>query len=236
MCKYWLRWAHLCCIAGIRKSKIPVDNVDGNAESALERQSDEEDVDKVVASVSRPRSAPSSSTQSGYRSGTLLRSLNAPGQEILIGGTSSNGNELAILGFTNRNDYWVHSAFGRSRVTAIMIAFMAISCLLYCLFSTTWVYSGIRMFHFYNLMQSTRAFNWINTWRIEFILWQAGIFILKLDTKHLSEGNTHLEHGCYLLIANTFFNISIKVICHFLLSSIFHNTKTIFSWFKGFKY
>ncbi|KAM3187319.1 hypothetical protein ACTXT7_002558 [Hymenolepis weldensis] len=124
--------------AGIRKSKIPVDNVDGNTESAVERKLDEDDVDKVVASVSRPRSAPSSSIQSGYRSGTLLRSLNAPGQEILIGGTSSNGNELAILGFTNRNDYWVHSAFGRSRVTAIMIAFMAISCLLYCLVSTTW--------------------------------------------------------------------------------------------------
>nr|CUU99562.1 hypothetical transcript [Hymenolepis microstoma] len=133
--------------AGTHKSDTPIDNVDGSAESANERKLDEngeeDDIDKVVVMVSRPRSATSSSAQGVRESGTLLRALKTPLQEILIKGTSSSDNELVILGFTNCNDYWEHSAFGRSRVTAILIAFIAISCLLYCLVSATWVYSGI---------------------------------------------------------------------------------------------
>ncbi|VDO07944.1 unnamed protein product [Rodentolepis nana] len=133
--------------AGIRKSDTPIDNVDGSTESAIERKLDEngddDDIDKVVAMVSRPRSATSSSAQGGYESGTLLRAPRTQGQEMPTGGTSSSDNELAILGFTNRNDYWEHSAFGRSRITAIVIAFIAISCLVYCFVSATWVYSGI---------------------------------------------------------------------------------------------
>ncbi|KAM7538756.1 hypothetical protein Aperf_G00000057618 [Anoplocephala perfoliata] len=132
--------------AGIRKLATPRDHLDGRRESVFERRStegDEDDIDKVVASVSHPRNAPDGGTPSGYGSGSLTRVPKTIGQGILVGKTTVDGNELAILGFANRIDYWEHPAFGRSRITGIVLAFSAICCLLYCLVASTWVYSGI---------------------------------------------------------------------------------------------
>ena len=121
--------------AGIHKSNAPHDHLDGNEEKSMlkedEEDAQEDDIDKVVAAVSRPKGGPSGET--------LSRASKQTSQPL-----GGNGGELATLGFTNRGDYWEHSAFGRSRIIAIIIASVAICCLLYCLVASTWVYSGIR--------------------------------------------------------------------------------------------
>ncbi|KAL5105199.1 hypothetical protein TcWFU_005276 [Taenia crassiceps] len=115
--------------AGIRKSTTPVNHDDGNAEVVVEGAEEEEDIDKVIALVTRPRSGPSG--------GSLLRA-----QKSVVQEAGGSGGGLITLGFINHNDYWEHSAFGRSRIAAIVLAFVAICCLLYCLVATTWAYSG----------------------------------------------------------------------------------------------
>lgn len=119
--------------AGIRKSTVPLDHDDGNAEVEVRgaEEEEEEDIDKVIALVVHPRS--------GASGGSLLRA-----QKSVVQEAGSSGGQLPTLGFINRNDYWEHSAFGRSRITAIVLAFVAICCLLYCLVATTWAYSGPR--------------------------------------------------------------------------------------------
>ncbi|EUB58623.1 hypothetical protein EGR_06506 [Echinococcus granulosus] len=121
--------------AGIRKSTTPLDRVDGNVEVVVEEAEEVEDIDKIITLVTRPRSGP--------RGGSLLRA-----QKSVVGEIGGNGGELSTLGFINRHDYWEHSAFGRSRITAIVLASMAICCLLYCLVATTWAYSGPQQSHF----------------------------------------------------------------------------------------
>ncbi|VDM19641.1 unnamed protein product [Hydatigera taeniaeformis] len=122
--------------AGIRKSITPLDHVDGDVEAVVEEAEEEEDIDKVVALVTRPRS--------GASGGSLLRVQKSVVQEAGV-----SGKELSTLGFINRSDYWEHSAFGRSRITAIVLAFVAVCCLLYCLVATTWAYSGPRKYNSY---------------------------------------------------------------------------------------
>ncbi len=100
---------------------------------------EEEDIDKVIASVTRPKLTSGSASRTPSRASHPMTTASGP-RSTTVGG------ELATLGFTNRNDYWEHSAFGRSRLTAIVLALAAIVGLLYCLGATTWVYSGFRKF------------------------------------------------------------------------------------------
>lgn len=99
-----------------------------DAEETAEEE-DFEDVDKVIASViNRTPNQTAVSTRS-----TDLQQRPT--------------NELAALGFANRNDYWEHSAFRRLRLMAILLALMATLGLIYSLSSTSWVYSGPRELH-----------------------------------------------------------------------------------------
>lgn len=122
--------------AGIRRSNAPRGHLDENDEKSILNEVDEaeeqdDDIDKVIAAVAHPRRVPSGETH-------------ARSSRPIAHALAGNGSELAILGFTNRGDYWEHAAFGRSRITAIVIASVAICCLMYCLTASTWVYSGIR--------------------------------------------------------------------------------------------
>uniref|UniRef100_A0A5K3FE18 Ion_trans_2 domain-containing protein n=1 Tax=Mesocestoides corti TaxID=53468 RepID=A0A5K3FE18_MESCO len=105
-------------------------------ESEEAKADDDEDIDQIIASLTCPKLTTSSSSINPSRSSYPLGS-SRPGATA-----DTSVGELATLGFTNRNDYWEHSAFGRSRLTAILLSVIATVCLLYSLVATTWVYTG----------------------------------------------------------------------------------------------
>ncbi|VDD82912.1 unnamed protein product [Mesocestoides corti] len=107
-------------------------------ESEEAKADDDEDIDQIIASLTCPKLTTSSSSINPSRSSYPLGS-SRPGATA-----DTSVGELATLGFTNRNDYWEHSAFGRSRLTAILLSVIATVCLLYSLVATTWVYTGHR--------------------------------------------------------------------------------------------